>query len=45
LQEERKKQGLPPRIGVVPHSAVAADEECWEARREHLKKHARRRRK
>lgn len=29
-EEERKKQGLPPRIGVLPHSA-AAEEERWEA--------------
>jgi hypothetical protein len=44
-EEERKKQGLPPRIGIVPHSAVAADEERWEARRQHQKKRTRRRRK
>ena len=24
-EEERKKQGLPPRLGVLPHSAVAQD--------------------
>src|SRR3974390_3919625 len=32
-EEERKKQGLPPRVGIVPHSAVAADEQRWEAER------------
>ena len=25
-EEERKKQGLPPRIGIVPYSAVADEE-------------------
>src|SRR5260370_38857456 len=25
-EEERKKQGLPPRIGIVPYSAVAGEE-------------------
>jgi hypothetical protein len=30
-EEERKKQGLPPRLGVLPHSAVAAEEDRWEA--------------
>jgi hypothetical protein len=44
-EKERKKQGLPPRVGIVPHSAVAAEEECWEARRDRRKKRARRRRK
>jgi hypothetical protein len=29
--EERKKHGLPPRIGVLPHSAVAEEENRWEA--------------
>jgi len=40
-EEERKKQGLPPRVGVVPHSAIAAEEERWEARQERKKKRAR----
>jgi hypothetical protein len=26
-EEERKRQGLPPRIGIVPHSAVADEEQ------------------
>jgi hypothetical protein len=39
-EEERKKQGLPPRVGVVPHSAVAEDEQRWEAQQERKKKRA-----
>ncbi len=42
-EEERKKQGLPPRVGVVPHSAVAEEEQCWEAQQERKKKRARKR--
>jgi hypothetical protein len=30
-EEERKKQGLPLRLGVLPHSAVAEEENRWEA--------------
>jgi len=44
-EEERKKQGLPPRVGIVPHSAVAADEQRWEAEQERKKKRATKRRK
>jgi hypothetical protein len=33
-EEERKKQGLPPRLGVLPHSAVAEEEDRWEAEQE-----------
>lgn len=44
-EEERKKQGLPPRVGIVPHSAVAAEEERWEAQAERKKKRARKHRK
>jgi hypothetical protein len=40
-EEERKKQGLPPRVGILPHGAVAAEEERWEAEQERKKKHAR----
>ena len=40
-EEERKKQGLPPRVGVLPHSAVAEEEQRWEAQQEHKKKPAR----
>jgi hypothetical protein len=33
-EEERKKQGLPPRLGVLPHAAVAEEEQRWEAEQE-----------
>jgi hypothetical protein len=33
-EEERKKQGLPPRIGVVPYSAVADEEKRIEEEQE-----------
>jgi hypothetical protein len=39
-EEERKKQGLPPRVGIIPHSAVADHEERWEATQERKKKRA-----
>lgn len=42
-EEERKKQGLPPRLGIIPHSAVAAEEERWEAEQERKKRHVRKR--
>ena len=44
-EEERKKQGLPPRLGIVPHSAVAEEEHRWEAQQERKKRRARKRRK
>lgn len=44
-EEERKKQGLPPRVGIVPHPAVAEEEERWEAQQEREKKRAGKRRK
>ena len=37
-EQERKKQGLPPRVGIVPHSAVAEEEQRWEAKQERNKK-------
>jgi hypothetical protein len=39
-EEERKKQGLPPRVvgGILPHSAVARAEERWGAEQERKKK-------
>ena len=37
-EEERKKQGLPPRLGVLPHSAVAEEEDRWKAEQERKKK-------
>jgi hypothetical protein len=44
-EEERQKQGLPPRVGVVPHSAVAEDEQRWEAQQDRKKKRASKRQK
>jgi hypothetical protein len=44
-EEERKRQGLPPRVGVLPHSAVAEEEQRWEAQQEQKKKRASKRRK
>jgi hypothetical protein len=43
-EEERKKKGLPPRVGVVPHSAVAAEERRLEAAQQRKKKHSRKHR-
>jgi len=37
-EEERKKQGLPPRVGIVPHSAIAEEEKRREAAEERKKK-------
>jgi hypothetical protein len=42
-EEERKKRGLPPRVGVLPHSAVAEREERWEVRQERKKEPAKKR--
>jgi hypothetical protein len=42
-EEERKKQGLPPRLGALPPPAVAAEEERWEAEQERKKRRARKR--
>src|SRR6266568_6381394 len=36
-EEERKKQGLPPRLGVLPHSVVVEEEQKWEAKQERKK--------
>ena len=44
-EEERKKQGLPPRVGILPQSAVAAEEERWEAQQERKNQRAQKRRK
>jgi len=46
-EEERKKQGLPPRVigSILPHSAVAQAEERWEAEQERKKKRPRKYRK
>ena len=42
-EEERKKQGLPPRVGILPHSVVAAEEERWEAEQERKNRRTRKR--
>jgi len=44
-EEERKKQGLPSRLGVLPHSTVAEEEGRWEAEQESKKKRPKSRRK
>lgn len=46
-EKERKQKGLPPRLlgAVLPHAAVAAEEERIEAEQERKKKRARKRRK
>lgn len=33
-EEQRRKQGLPPRLGIVPHSAVASEEQRIEEEQE-----------
>jgi hypothetical protein len=30
-ENERRKQGLPPRLGIIPHEAIAAEESSLEA--------------
>jgi hypothetical protein len=42
-EEERKKQGLPPRLGVLPHSAEAEEEDRWEAEQERKKERSKKR--
>lgn len=42
-EEERKKKGLPPRVGIIPHSAVADEEKRWEAQQEQKKRTRKRR--
>jgi len=44
-EEERKKQGLPPRVGIIPYTAVAAEEERWGTEQERKTRRARKRRK
>ncbi|HTV59707.1 MAG TPA: hypothetical protein VMJ93_12620 [Verrucomicrobiae bacterium] len=44
-EQERKQKGLPPRVGIIPHSAVAAEEERWEAEQERKKRRAGKRQK
>ena len=42
-EEERKKQGLPPRLGVLPHSVVAEEENRWKAEQERKGEHSKKR--
>jgi hypothetical protein len=42
-EQERKQQGLPPRIGIVPYSAVANEEERIEAEQHRKKQRPRKR--
>jgi hypothetical protein len=44
-EEERKKHGLPPRLGVLPHSAVAEEENRWKAEQERKNERAKKHRK
>jgi hypothetical protein len=44
-EEERKKQGLPPRIGIVPYSTVADEEKHIEDEQERKKQLTAKRRK
>jgi len=37
-EEQRRKQGLPPRLGIVPHSAVAIDEKEQERKEQRSKR-------
>ena len=41
-EEERKKQGLPPRIGIVPYSAVADEEKRIEDEQERKQQRSKR---
>jgi hypothetical protein len=36
-EEERRKRGLPPRVGIIPRSVVAAEEDRVEAESEQRK--------
>jgi hypothetical protein len=40
-EKERGKQGLPPRLGIIPHEAIAAEETRLEAEQRRRKKRSR----
>jgi hypothetical protein len=40
-EEERRKQGLPPRLGIIPHEAIAAEETRLEAEQGRKKRRGR----
>ena len=44
-EEVRRKRGLPPRLGIIPHAAVAAEEDRLEAEQERQKRRPRKHRK
>ncbi len=44
-EEERRKQGLPPRLGIIPHEAIAAEEARIEAAQGRKKRRRRKARK
>lgn len=44
-EEQRRKQGLPPRLGIVPHSAVADEEKRIEDEQERKQQPTAKRRK
>jgi hypothetical protein len=40
-EEERRKHGLPPRLGIIPHEAIAREESRLEVEQGHRKRRAR----
>ena len=44
-EEERRKQGLPPRLGIIPHEVIAAEEARLEAEHGRKKRRGRKARK
>jgi len=44
-EEERRKQGLPPRLGIIPHEAIAAEETRLDAEHRRRKRRGRKPRK
>jgi hypothetical protein len=44
-EEERRKRGTPPRLGIIPHEAIAAEEARLEAEQGRKKRHGRKARK
>jgi len=44
-EEERRKKGLPPRLGIIPHEAIAAEEIRLDAKQGRRKKRSRKARR
>lgn len=42
-EEQRRKQGLPPRLGIVPHSVVAGEEERIAPEKRRKRQHSKQR--